>query len=396
MLTGRRYRVVFTPEQARFAELIGDTCRAVWNTALEQRREYRRRDAWINYNQQAKELADAKTEHAWLTTAPGHCLQQTLMDLEKACKTHGTWRVRWRSSRRWAPSFRFPEGGKITVERLGRRWGRCKLPKLGWVRFRWSRALGGAVRSATISRDGKRWYVSFLVEDGEVTPNQHPSASAVGVDRGIAVAVACSDGDMFDRAFTTPGEAKRYRRLQQQLARQKKGSANRKKTITAMRAVRRRERDRRADFNNQTAQVLAAKHGLVVLEQLRTRNMTASAKGTAAEPGKQVRQKAGLNRAILTKGWHQFELALANVARYTGIKIVKIPAAYTSQTCSSCRDVNPKSRESQAVYRCVTCGHSENADVNAAKNILAAGLAVTACEDLGTSRSVKQEPLTVA
>ncbi|MEV5836694.1 transposase [Nocardia sp. NPDC052112] len=113
---------------------------------------------------------------------------------------------------------------------------------------------------------------------------------------------------------------------------------------------------------------------------------------SAAEPGKQVAQKTGLNRAILGKGWREFELAVKNVARQTGCRIVEVPAAYTSQRCSACRTVDPESRESQAVYRCTTCGHTENADVNAAKNILAAGLAVTACGDFAVGRPVKQEP----
>ena len=108
MLTGRRFRVEFTEQQQVFAEQIGAACRAVWNVGLEQRREYRRRGAWMNYVPQAKELAEAKAEHPWLGEVPGHCLQQTLMDLDKACRVHGTWKVRWRLGRRWAPSFRFP------------------------------------------------------------------------------------------------------------------------------------------------------------------------------------------------------------------------------------------------------------------------------------------------
>ncbi|WP_329408333.1 transposase [Nocardia vinacea] len=123
--------------------------------------------------------------------------------------------------------------------------------------------------------------------------------------------------------------------------------------------------------------------------------MTASAKGTITEPGRRVAQKAGLNRTILAKGWHQLELALRNAARYTGTQVVKVPAAYTSLRCPRCRSVDPVSRESQAVYRCTSCGHCENADVNAAKNILAAGLAVTVCGDLAVGRSVKQEPPTI-
>jgi putative transposase len=116
MLTGRRFRLEFTAEQTVFAEQTASVCREVWNTGLEQRREYRRRGAWISYRQQARELAEAKIEHLWLARVPGHCLQQTLMDLDKACRTHGTFTVRWRSSRRWRPSFRFPEGNKIVVE----------------------------------------------------------------------------------------------------------------------------------------------------------------------------------------------------------------------------------------------------------------------------------------
>lgn len=108
MLTGRKYRLAFTPEQAEFADTIGTICRSVWNTALEQRREYRRRGVWMNYVAQAGELADAKTEHEWLKAAPSHVLQQTLMDLDRACREHGTFKVRWRSGRRWNPSFRFP------------------------------------------------------------------------------------------------------------------------------------------------------------------------------------------------------------------------------------------------------------------------------------------------
>jgi putative transposase len=95
-----------------------------------------------------------------------------------------------------------------------------------------------------------------------------------------------------------------------------------------------------------------------VIEDLRIRNMTRTARGTVAEPGRNVKQKAVLNRAILDKGWHKLQLAVENVARYTGTTIVKLPAAYTSQTCLACHSVSPNNRESQAVFRCLTCGTS--------------------------------------
>lgn len=394
MLTGRRYRVAFTAEQTDFAEQVGGACRSAWNTGLEQRRLYRQRGAWINYYEQARQLAEAKAEHTWLKDVPGHCLQQTLMDLDKACRAHGTFKVHWRGVRRWKPSFRFPEGGKIQVERLGRRSARVKLPKFGWVRFRWSRELGGVVRSATVSRDGMHWYVSFLIEDGKCPPDGHLKPDNVtGVDRGVKVAVATSDGILHNRDFTTPGEQQHHLRLQRRLAKTQKGSANRRKVIASVGRLRARERLRRKDFASQISHALTRDNALVVLEDLKTRNMTASAKGSVEKPGTQIRAKAGLNRAILGKGWHGFEFALASAARYTGTKIVKVNPAYTSQRCSSCKQVTPGSRESQAVFVCKGCGFACHADVNAARNVLAAGLAVSACGDLGIGRSAKQEPV---
>jgi putative transposase len=370
----------------------------VYNVGLEQRREYRRRGAWINYPQQAHELAAAKREHAWLAEAPGHCLQQTLMDLDRACRTHGTFKVRWRSSRRWRPSFRFPEGNKVLVERLNRSYARVKLPKLGWVRFRLSRSLDGTViRSATLTREGAHWFVSFVVDDARGTPEIHAlPGTAVGVDRGVVVAVTTSDGRLRDRAFLTEGERHRVLRLQRRLSRSAAHSRNRAKIRAVIRAIRAREHRRRRDFCAYTAHKLATNNALVVLEALNTKQMTRSAKGTIEAPGINVKAKSGLNRAILSKGWHEFALALSSAARYTGTRVVTVPPQHTSQRCSRCGHVDPKSRESQAVFRCTHCTYRGHADVNAAKNILAAGLAATACEDSRFSAramSSKQEPV---
>src|SRR4051812_22509294 len=216
MLTGRKYRLKLTPEQEAMCEEFGNICRAVWNTALEQRREYRRRGASMNYVPQAAELADAKREHEWLKAAPSHILQQALKDLDKACRVHGTFKVRWRSKSRWTPSFRFPDKRDIRVERLNRKWARVRLPKLGWVTFRWTRHPGSEIRSATVSRKGAHWFVSFLVEDGMLTPEHH-AGTPVGIDRGVVVAATTSTGHFHDREFTTAGEKTRYRRLQQRL-----------------------------------------------------------------------------------------------------------------------------------------------------------------------------------
>jgi putative transposase len=153
-----------------------------------------------------------------------------------------------------------------------------------------------------------------------------------------------------------------------------------------------RVRARRVDFAAQTAYDLVTRHGLVAVEDLRVRNMTSSAKGTLDRPGVNVRQKAGLNRSILNKGWGGFLLALQHAARYHGATVVKVNPAYTSQRCSRCGHVDANSRESQARFVCTGCGHRDNADVNAAKNILAAGLAVTGRGGPAVGRPAKRQP----
>lgn len=287
----------------------------------------------------------------------------------------------------------------MKVERLGKKWAQVRLRKFGWVKFRWSRPIGGVIRSATVSFKAGHWYISFLVEDGEVPRETHAlPGTAVGVDRGVAKAVATSSNDFHDRPFATPGEIEHRRRLQQRLARSKKGSGNRAETVALLAKAYRASADRRVSFCQETAHELTARYALVVIEDLKAKNMTASVapKLDPDRPGGYLRNgaaaKSGLNKAILDKGWFMLEAALRSASRYTGTEVKKVPAAYTSQRCSRCGHVDANSRESQAKFACTACAHTEHADVNAAKNILAAGLAVTACGDLGVGRSVKQEP----
>jgi putative transposase len=277
MLTGRKYRLSLTTDQTAYAEQIAGACRSVWNAGLEQRRAYRRRGGWINYIQQAREMAEAEAEHTWLKDVPGHVLQQTLMDLDKACRRHGTWKVQWKSKVRSRVSFRFPEGGKIPIERLNRKWARARLPKIGWVTFRWTRPLGGAIRSATLSRDGNQWFVSFLVETGEAAPTVSLERGRIGVDRGAVVAAATDDGRFFDQHFIRPGEAERYRRLEKQRARTRQGSKRRRDCVSKQGVIMRRVRNRRRDFHARTAARIVDGNALIVLEDLKTKNTTVHA-----------------------------------------------------------------------------------------------------------------------
>ena len=138
---------------------------------------------------------------------------------------------------------------------------------------------GDIIRSATVTRAGRHWFISVVVDDGRQVPETHQgSVTAVGVDRGVAVAVATSTGGLIEQAFTTVGERRRVVALQRTLSRTARRSANRDKARAALAAVRARERRRRMDFCAQTAHQIAAANAMVVIEDLKTKQMTKSAK----------------------------------------------------------------------------------------------------------------------
>jgi IS605 OrfB family transposase len=396
MLVGRRYRLEWRPEQASYAERVAGICRVVWNAALEQRQAAAKghHSPRPTYASQCRELATAKATEPWLAEAPSHCLQQTLRDLDRGCRQHGVWHVHWRSKRRDRPSFRFPDATQIgLVRRLRRHHGEVRLPKLGLVRFRWSQPLGGTIRNVTLQRDGQHWFIAFCVEDGlvEAGPN---GLGPVGIDRGVVVPVATSDGECFGDVGMGPGEQRHLRTLQRRLARSRRGSNRRRRTVRAIARVFERVRHRRLDFCHQTAHRLTTSHGLVVVEDLRVQSMTASARGTVANPGTHVRQKAGLNRSILDKAWGQLRTVLEWHGRKHGCRVIAVPAAFTSQTCSVCWHCAAESRESQADFRCMGCGHQANADMNAACTILALGLRASGRGGQGMRPPLKRQPPT--
>jgi transposase len=156
-------------------------------------------------------------------------------------------------------------------------------------------------------------------------------------------------------------------------------------TIARLKA---READARKDWAEKLSTDLARRFDVIRLEDLRVRDMTRSAKGTSEKPGRNVRQKAGLNREILASGWG---ILVRRLEEKAPGRVEKINPAYTSQRCSACGHVDLKSRESQAVFRCTACRFTLNADMNAARNI-AAGHAVTARQGLPLGRPVNREP----
>jgi putative transposase len=265
--------------------------------------------------------------------------------------------------------FRFPDPVSIKLERTGKSSGRIKVPKLGWVRLRGWYAVPGDICNATVSGRAGQWYVAvqWQREAAEPTASGLPS---VGIDRGVAVFAALSNGTTIAPVNHAKRGLRSLRRAQRNLSRKRRGSANRRKAIRRVAKVQLRVANARKDFLHKRSTDIANNHGTVVVEALQVRNMAASAKGTAEAPGRKVRQKAGLNRAILDQGWSLFSRLLGYKLADRGGRLIEVPAAYTSQTCSECGVIDRASRLDQARFVCVACGHEANADTNAAITIL--------------------------
>ena len=166
----------------------------------------------------------------------------------------------------------------------------------------------------------------------------------------------------------------RLKRNKRKLARQQKGSERRVRTKKRVAKWPQRIANARKNRNHHASKVIAAKASTVYIEALNTKGMTASAKGTVEKPGKNVKQKAGLNRSILATGWGQFEQMVSYKCR----EVIKVPAAYTSQRCAICGHTEKDNRKTQKTFKCVACGHKINADYNASANILASGIGAAA------------------
>ena len=364
--------------------------RYVWNLGLEQRSFWSRERAGrlpkLGAVEQASDLAHAR-KHTWLGEGSSSVQQQALRDLDRAFRNW--WKNPGHFSR---PTWRkagIHEGFAIrdlSVRRINRRWGEVLVPKCGWVRFRvtrqWADITAATSARVTLDRAG-RWHVSFTTPQPAFC--RQPTGAIVGLDMGVAATVTTSDGEHRRMpSLLTPGEDQRKRRLQRKLARQKRGSKRREQTRRQIARLSAREVDRRKDWIEKTTTSLVRDYDLIYIEDLKVKNMVSSAKGTVENPGKNVRQKAGLNRSISSQAWATFRKRLTDKAAAAidpdgsprPVVVVVVPPAYTSQRCSACGHTAKENRESQAVFRCRACGYSANADVNAAINIRAAGLAV--------------------
>jgi len=372
--------------------------RAVWNQALriiKGRLEQKLPILWFHeLNWIMVNLWKKSDEMLWLNEAPSQSLIQTLKHLDRAMrdcfdKNQPNKRMPRFKKKGGHDSFTLPQGFDVAGSRV-------KLPKLGWMKFRKSRELLGSMKSVTVSRNGKHWYVSILCEQKVADP-VHTSSTAVGIDRGVAIMAACSDGNDYVGEQPFRKHEKRLARAQRLLARKTKFSNNWHKEKEKIQNIHSKIANIRKDALHKATTEISNNHTMIVMEKLGTSRMSKSAKGTIEKPGTNVKAKSGLNKSILDSGWAMFAAMLEYKQRWKGGFVEYVRAAYTSQRCSQCAHVAKENRVSQSKFCCVSCGHTANADRNAALNILrAAGYAVLACGEAESSAPMKQEPVFAA
>ncbi|WP_324603817.1 MULTISPECIES: transposase [unclassified Streptomyces] len=347
------------------------------------------------FAEQCRQLTESRRENAWLGAGNADVQQQALKDFAKAKSarfTSGfgepTWRKKFtHEGFRVIGTDRLPEftttgapklnaKGKqvmarsVVVQKLNRRWAQVKVPGCGWVRFRLSvqgkgRELPQA-KTLRVTFKNNQWHIAFAVIPEPV--DKPALGEVIGIDRGVTITAALSDGRHLNCPQLTIKERAQVRKHERRAARAPKNSEQKAASYEKVAQLKAREANRRKGWCEKTSTMLARTYGLIRFEQLNIKNMTASARGTIERPGKRVRQKAGLNRLILAQGWGLLRRRTEDKAPG---RVEDVPAPYTSLRCSACGRIEKNSRKSQAEFVCVSCGFTCNADENAAINVAA-------------------------
>lgn len=378
-LQAYKFRLKVNPRVARLFARFAGCCRYVYNRALALNEERRAKDQKrLGFVALCKELTKwrAEAEANWLADAPCHALQQSLKALERGYVNYFEGRAEppaFKKKGRSVDSWREGDPKAFTVDAIN---GRIRLPKAGWVRYFNSRPVEGTPKNVTVSRRAGKWYVSVLTER-EVPDPVHPHPGrAVGVDVGVVSLATLSTGEVVPPLNALRAIEKRLRGLQRSLCRKVKFSANWKKAKEKVAKLHARAANRRADHLHKLTTRLCKNHATIVVEDLSVSNMARSARGTIENPGKNVRAKSELNKSILDQGWGEMVRQLEYKAAWCGGKVLRVSPAYTSQTCPRCGLTDEGNRPTQALFSCLWCGHEDNADVNAACNVLRRGIAV--------------------
>lgn len=372
-----KYELMPNGQQKRQMSSFAGSCRFVFNKALALQQDWYKLDntTKFNYTKIANLLPSWKKDLAWLAESPSQTLQQALKDLEKAYKNFFSKRAGFPRFKKKGQrdSFRYPQGFKLDQGN-----SRIFLPKLGWVRYRNSRKVLGKVSNVTVKRVADKWFV-YIQTTRKVKQNKHSTKSAIGIDMGITRFASLSDGTYITPLNSFKRHEARLRKAQQAMSRKIKFSNNWNKAKTKVQRLHALISNCRQDYLHKTSTMISKNHAIVCIEDLQVRNMSRSAAGTTKQPGKNVRAKSGLNKAILDQGWSEFKRQLDYKLTWLGGCLIVVPPHNTSRTCPDCNHTSPDNRKTQASFACVRCGFKGNADTVGAINILARGHRVTAC-----------------
>ena len=389
-----KYELMPTGEQQRDMRRFAGSCRFVYNKALAlQKEKHEAGNKFIGYVAMAKHLTAWRngSDTPWLKDAPCHPLQHALKDLEKAYKNFFAKRADFPRFKKkgMGDSFRYPDAKQFKIDQGN---SRIFLPKMGWIRYRNSRNILGVAKNITVSGCGGKWFLSIQTER-EIEQPLPTATSAIGIDVGIARFATMSDETFIAPLGSFKMHQQRLARYQRRMSRKVKFSNNWKKAKARVQKIHTGIANARKDFLHKTTTTISQNHALVCIEDLQVRNMSRSSKGTSEQPGKMVKQKSGLNRAIFDQGWGEFRRQLDYKVAWRGGMLLAVPPHNTSRTCPCCGHISKDNRLTQAQFLCVDCGYENNADVVGAINVLERGYRLLACgESAQSGRSMKQEP----
>ena len=369
-----KYELILTREQVRKLKRFCGCCRFVFNRGLEEvKKYYETTGHFLNYAQLTALLPKWKRNADWLKDCHSQVLQQSMKNLSQALMNFSSGRANFPrfKAKGKKDSCRFPQGFKSDQSN-----NRIYLPKIGWVRYRNSRTIIGTIKNVTVTAKCGKWYVSIQTEYEQEKPVQ--SGSDIGIDMGIVRFATLSDGRYFEPISAFNTLKGKLAKLQRQLKRKTKGSNNWKKLVAKISKLHHRIANIRKNFLHQISNTISKNHATVYVEDLKVSNMSKSAKGTKENPGKMVKQKSGLNRAILDQAWYEFRRQLEYKLRWRGGQLIPVSPQYTSQCCPACGHTEKANRTTQALFACVQCGYTENADVVGAMNVLQRGHALSA------------------
>lgn len=378
-----KYQLMPSGEQQHKMRCFAGSCRFVYNKALALQKETDEAGGgFIGYVAMARHLTGWRNGGAtpWLKAAPVHPLQHALKDLDRAYQNFFAGRAGFPRFKKKGQGdrFRYPDPKQIKLDPAN---SRVFLPKLGWLRYRNSRAVLGTVKNATVSQSGGKWYVSLQTE--REVESGVAQGGAVGIDLGVVRFATLSDGSYYEPLGSFKRHEAALRRVQQAMSRKQTFSNNWKKARAEVQRLHLRIANTRRDYLHKTSSAISQNHAIVCIEDLQIRNMSRSAVGSREQPGQQVRAKTGLNKAILDQGWSEFRRQLDYKLAWSGGVLMAVPPQNTSRRCPHCDHISADNRKSQAQFLCVTCGFEEHADVVGAINVLRAGHARFACEVSG-------------